>query len=335
MGAIITGIEYFLPEKILDNNQLVDDFKVWTPEKIYTKTGVANRHVAGKDELVSEMCVQATNKLLGNLNLEKECIDFVILITQSGDYILPATACIIQEQLNLKKNVGAFDINLGCSGYIYGLAVADGMIESGIAQNILLLAGDMLTKYVNPLDKSFRTLFGDAATATIISKDMDKHIHSFVFGTDGSRFDKIIIPAGGHKLPKGLDTRIEKTDSSGNVRCDENMYMDTAAVFNFTIDVVPKTVTEILEKCNCMIDDIDLFVFHQANKFMLEYLCKILKIPEEKFYINLENQGNTSCCSIPIALKMAVEEKKVQKGNRVLLLGFGVGLSWGGVIVEL
>lgn len=331
MSIGIKAIEYVLPEKVLTNEELSCLYKEWTPEKILDKTGIASRHVVSKDEHASDLAVRAAKKLFGTGITTPEEIDFLLLATQSPDYLLPATACILQDKLGIPQNAGAFDFNLGCSAYIYGLALAKSLINTDIAKNVLLIMSETYSKYIHPLDKSVRTIFGDAAAATLIS-DNGNRIGNFDLGTDGRGKDLLIVPAGGSMLPKSEATATETYDS-GNIRSLDNLFMDGAEVFNFTIRVVPESIRNVLKKNKLTLDEIDLFIFHQANKFMLDFLRKKLKIPKEKYYINMQDIGNTVSASIPIALTRAEEEGKIKKGYKVLISGFGVGLSWGSTIL--
>ena len=309
MKVGIAHIEYYLPEQVLTNDELALIYPEWSSEKIFEKTGIKTRHISDKNESVADMAVKASQKLFSSGVVKPEEIDFVILATQTPDYLLPTTACLVQDRLNIPHSAGALDINLGCSAYIYGLALSKGLIQSKIANKILFITSEAYTKHMDPMDKNVRTIFGDGAAASLIDANSSK-ILEFDLGTDGSGYDKLILPNDG------------------------NLFMDGPEIFNFTIDVVPKIAKKLLQKNQLDFDEIDLFVFHQANKFMLDYLRKKIKIPENKFYINMEDTGNLVSASIPVAFKRALEEKKIKKSNKIMLVGFGVGLSWGGVIIE-
>ena len=318
----ISEIETYFPEKKVTNEDLQKEFPEWSPEKIFNKVGVKQRHIADKHETVLELAVKASEKLLKKI--DKNEIDFILFCTQSPDYHLPTTACILQDRLGLRKNIGALDFNLGCSGFVYGLSIAKGLIATGVAQNILLVTAETYTKYLRKSDKSNRTIFGDGATATLIQKDETKENFQFILGTDGSGYDNLIVRNGGGR------NRINKEDEAGNC-----LYMNGQNIFIFTIEKIPALVKEILEKNNLTKNDVDYYIFHQANAHILRRQREILEIPEEKFYINLEKYGNTVSSTIPIALKNALETGKVKKGQKIMLIGFGVGLSWGATIVEL
>ena len=330
--AGILGIEYVLPERELSNDELARVFKTWTAEKIWKKTGISSRHISSGGEMASDLGVKATEKLISSTGINRKDIDFLIFVSQSPDYLLPTTACIIQERLDLKKQSGAFDINLGCSGYIYGLAVAKGLVESDLAQNVILITSETYTKHINNLDRSVRTIFGDGAAATLIGHG-GMTIGKFDFGTDGSGKDLLMIPAGGMRMLKSEETSRE-IDDNGNIRSKEQLYMDGTGIFEFTIREVPVSVNNVLKTSNLSKDNVDVFVFHQANKFMLDFLQRQMEIDKEKFYQDFSDIGNTVSASIPIALKRAMEKDIVKRNQIVLLCGFGVGLSWGSTIIH-
>lgn len=330
MKAYIKALAYYLPETVVTNEKLVAEFPEWTVDKIADKVGVNNRHIAG-EETISSMALNAAEKLFQeNQEIMREDIDFVLVCTQSPDYFLPSTACIVQNKLGIPKTCGAFDFNLGCSGYEYGLATAKGYIAAGIAKNVLLITAEAYNKHIHPRDKGNRTIFGDAATATLISTDGFAEIGDFVLGTDGSGAENLIVRTGGMAFPeKANDLTF---DENGNPRSSDYLYMNGAEIFNFTLRVVPKMVRQTLEKNNLSSEDIDLYVFHQANNFMLSHLRKKLKISEDKFFINMAEVGNTVSSTIPIALKDAQNEG-ILKGN-IIIAGFGVGLSWGATVLH-
>ena len=326
--AFIHSIDFYLPNKELSNLDISKQFPEWNVEKISSKTGISKRFIADKDEFASDMAIKAANKLFNKTKFDKDKIDFLIYCTQSPDYLLPTTACIIQDKLKLNK-IGAFDFNLGCSGYIYGLSIAKGLISGGIANNILFITSETYSKYINEKDKSNRTIFGDAASATIITDDKGLcKIGDFELGSDGSGFENLIVKSSGVKGSK-LYNESEKTDEFGNTYSDKDLYMNGPEIFNFTGASVPSLIHSYLTKINISLDHVDFFVFHQANKFMLNYLRKKTKIPKEKFILDLENYGNTVSSTIPIALSNSIDKGKFNKGDKVLVAGFGVGYSWG------
>jgi 3-oxoacyl-[acyl-carrier-protein] synthase-3 len=328
--AKIKGISYYLPENILTNSEINQKFPEWSVDKISSKTGIFERHITNSDEFTSDMAIKAALKLFKEYNISPTEIDFILLCTQSPDYFLPTTACIVQDKLGIPTTAGALDFNLGCSGYVYGLAVAKGLIASNIAKNVLLITSEAYSKFIHPKDKSNKTIFGDAAAATLISTDGFAEILDFELGTDGKGAENLIVKNGATKNP--LLTGKDIMDEFGNVRNDNCLFMNGSEIFNFTSNSIPPLVNSVLVKNNIPGVEIDLFVFHQANKFLLNHLRKKLDIPEEKFYIYLESCGNTVSSTIPIALKEAIKENKAN-GN-ILLAGFGVGYSWGSCIIK-
>ena len=265
------------------------------------------------------------------IKIDPKSIDFLMLCTQSPDYFLPSTSCIIQSKLGLSTKCGAFDFNLGCSGYEYGLAVAKGLILCGVAKNILLLTAETYNKHIHPKDKGNRTIFGDGASASLISTDGFAMIGEFVLGSDGSGYDRLIHKTGAMRQYQALNDLHE--DENGNILSSDHLFMDGKAIFDFTSDIVPPMIEETLAKHQLTMDDVDLFVFHQANKYMINYLRKLMNIDKEKFYVFMENVGNTVSSTIPIALCEAQKEGKLH-GN-IVLAGFGVGLSWGATLLRI
>lgn len=328
--AFIKDIAYYLPPKTVTNEELVEEFPEWSVDKIADKVGVLERRVV-VDETATDLAVMAAEKLFAQNKVNKEDVDFVLFCTQSPDYKLPSSACIIQDRLGLSTKSGAFDFNLGCSGYEYGLAVAKGLIAAGVSNYVLLLTGETYNKYIHPKDKGNRTIFGDGASATIISTEGFAEIGEFCLGTDGSGAKDLIVKTSGARFEdKANDLTF---DEGGNPISSDHLFMDGQEIFMFTLVKVPKMMKEVLAKNNLQKEDIDLFVFHQANKYMLEHLRKKLKIDEDKFFVNLAKVGNTVSSTIPIALCDARDENKLT-GN-VLLAGFGVGLSWGATIIRI
>lgn len=330
MSAYIKAISYYLPEQILSNEEINRQFPEWPTEKIAQKVGIVERHIAGEHETAGDMALCAAQKLFAEHHIDRNDIDFVILCTQSPDYFLPSTACVLQDKLKLRTNIGAFDFNLGCSGYIYGLTMAKGLIVSGIAKNVLLLTSETYTKYIHPKDKGNKTIFGDAATATLISNNGWGEIGEFVVGTDGSGAEHLIVKSGATAHPQQYNDL--HWDENGNPISSDHLFMNGGEIFTFTIEKVPTLIAQTLSKNNLTSSDIDLFVMHQANKYILEFLRKKMNILAEKYYLNMAHVGNTVSSTIPIALADSVDN--ISKANNVLLAGFGVGLSWGATIIK-
>lgn len=304
MNAYIRAIEYYLPEKVLTNSELSRLFPEWSAEKVFDKLGIKQRHISEQNESASFMAIKAAEKLfLHNENIKREDIDFILFCTQSPDYRLPSSACIIQNKLGIAKNSGALDFDLGCSGWVYGLALAKGLIFSGSAKNILLLTGETYTKYIAENDKSNRAIFSDGASACVISCEKGfASLGNFVFGTDGSRAEDLIMK------PEGL-------------------FMNGGNIFAFTLKVIPSVIHDVLAKNFVQPEHVGLYVMHQANKFMLESLRKKMNVSDEKFLIDLD-EGNTVSSTVPVALKNAYDSGKIHTGSNVIISGFGVGLSW-------
>jgi len=327
-SAAITAIEYYLPERVVTNAELQAEFPGWEIEKVAGKTGIQQRHVACPCECSSDLAFAAARKLFDSGRVSPADIDLVLLCTQSPDYFLPTTACILQHRLGIPTSAAAFDFNLGCSGFVYGLGIAKGMIETGQARRVLFVTAETYSKFVNPSDKSVRVLFGDGAAATLIeaveAASPDLYIEPPVWGTDGGGAENLIVPGGAAKSL--MNSR------NGSSSC--HLYMNGPEIFNFTSQRIPELVFEVLRRHGKSIEDVDLFVFHQASKMLLEHLRRKLRIPEVKFFTALEDCGNTVSSTIPIALKRAALAGALKSGATVLLAGFGVGYSWAGTLIR-
>ncbi len=319
-GATIKAIEYHLPKTFEDNSMLSINNPEWRMDDIFNKTGINKRWISNENETSIDLAYVAAKKVIDKFDTEK--IDTLLYVTQSPEYFLPSSSCILQDKLSLPSNIKAFDINLGCSGYVYGLSMASAYIESGLSENVLLVCSDTYTKYVLPDDRTSRPIFSDAASATLVSKSVSKNIGYFSFGTDGSGFDKLIVKDGAAKSNFMISN------------AKPSLYMNGAEVFMFTMGTIPDNVEKVLIESSNTINDIDYFFFHQASKIVLENLSRKLKLPKEKVYSCIEEIGNTVSSSIPIALKIASNSRILKKKNKLLLSGFGVGLSWGSCILE-
>lgn len=331
MKAVIKFVASYLPDNIVTNHMLSDEFPEWPVEKILNKIGIRERHLSGV-ETVTDMGIKAANALFESSSLKPNDVDYILLCTQSPDYILPTSACIVQSKIGVPSSAGALDFNQGCSGYVYGLSIAKGLITADIAQNVLLITSEAYSKHIHPEDKSNRAIFGDAATATWVSSGSGFEIEKFVLGTDGNGAENLIIKNGGSRFEK--DGQGSYTDLDGNLRRDDYLFMNGSEVFNFTLKAVPDLVNETLKKNNRELDEVNWFIFHQANAFMLQHLRKKIGIREERFPIQLEFTGNTVSSTIPLVLEKLINEKKIKNGESVMLTGFGVGYSWGSVILK-
>lgn len=332
MTAFIKAISYYLPEKVLTNEELVKEFPEWSVDKVAAKVGVDSRHLAADDETAGDLAEKAARRLFEEYAIDPKEIDFLMLCTQSPDYFLPSTACILQNKLGIPTTIGAFDYNLGCSGCVYGMALAKGLIAGGIAKNVLLITAETYNKYLHPSDKSNRSIFGDGAAACLISTEGFAEIGEFSLGTDGSGAEKLIVKTGAARQKTA--TGLFAIDDEGHCRYDDYLYMDGGGIFNFTLDAVPAMMEDILIKNNLKKEEVDYHVFHQANKFMLNTIRKVCAIPKERFYIDLADTGNTVSSTVMIGLKRCLENNIVRKGMKVMVSGFGVGLSWGGTILK-
>jgi 3-oxoacyl-[acyl-carrier-protein] synthase III len=332
MGSVIKGIEYVYPERKVTNKELAIEFPDYDFSKFEDKVGVKNRYWVKENETALDLAKKACNKLFEKHS--KENIDYILYCTQSPEYFLPTTACILQDYLKINKNIGALDFNLGCSGFVYGMSLAKGLINSGQAKNVLLVTAETYSKYLHPKDRSNRAIFGDAAAATLIAYDGIEYFGEFLFGTDGSGYDKLIVKNGCSRNPFETDAK-EINYGTNNIYTDNHLYMNGPEVFNFTNEVIPNFTKEVLEKNKIEFEKVNQFIFHQANAFMLNFMRKRLKIEANKFFIDLEDGGNTVSCTIPIALKKYTSKMEENKSATIALVGFGVGLSWAGGIVTI
>ena len=337
MGAKIQAISYYLPEKVLTNHHLAERFTECTPDEIEHQTGIVERHYSAEGEIASDCAVAAAELLFAQHNIDRQEIDFLIFCAQSTDYASPTTACLIQHRLGLRTSIGAIDINLGCSGFVYSLSVAKGMIEAVGMKNVLLLTAETITKSLHPQDKATLALFGDAGAATLVTNvaSARPNIGQFVFGTDGSGAEMMIKRNGHFRNPFTHLWGIDYVNELDQI-CNDNCFqMNGIGVFSFSMRTAPALVKATLEKHQYTYDDIDLFIFHQANGFMLDVLRKKMRIPPEKFFTYIRNCGNTVSSTIPIALAEALKQGKAKSGDKILLAAFGVGLSWAGTVIEV
>ena len=337
MPAFIKAISYHLPEKIFHNEEFFKIFPATELQKEnYLKIGVQERHIVESSQTASDLAIHAGLKLFKEHNIQPQEIDFLLFCALEFDYTFPASASVIQEKLNLPTTCGAMDYSLGSSGFVYGLAMAKGLIESVGMKNVLLITSSTLTKKIHKKDRSSRYVFGDGAAATLISnRATGDGISSFVFGTDGKMAEKIIIKDGGARNPISETSFLENISEHGNVTCDANLFMDGASVFHFGLKTVPSMIKDLLLKENMQQEDVDLFIFHQANLFLINSIRTKMKLPEEKVFNYMGKVGNTVAASIPITLNEAIKAGKAKPGDKILVAGFGVGLSWSATIVRL
>jgi 3-oxoacyl-[acyl-carrier-protein] synthase-3 len=343
ISAQIFDIDYHLPANLLRNSDLAEVFTGWTAEKISKKLGIEERSIAAKGETAMDLGVLAAQKLFDRGVCKPGDIDFLVFCTQSPDYFLPTSACVMQDRLGLRRDIGAIDFNQGCSGYVYGLSLCKGLIESGAAGTVLFVTAETYTKYINVNDRSTRPLFGDGAAATLlrgVEVSPEEHAASpgigpFAFGTDGSGANMLIVPAGGHRLPQSEETAIEVADGRGNSRSQNQLFMNGQGIFAFAINDIPPLIDRLLAKASKTRDDIDCYVFHQANRYMLLRLQELCGLSGRNFFNDIRHIGNTVSSSIPIGMIHAAEQGTLNSGDTAMLVGFGVGLSWGATLVRL
>jgi 3-oxoacyl-[acyl-carrier-protein] synthase-3 len=326
-----------VPERVLTNEQLAELFSDWPAEKIFDKTGIRERRIAAPGETASDLAFAAAEKLFAGGSVAREEIDFLIFCSQAPDYVLPTTACLLQDRLGLSTRIGAIDINLGCSGFVYCMSLAAGLIASGAATTILVLTADTYSKYINERDKSVRTLFGDGAAATLVraaSEGDTARFGPFLFGTDGRGARDLIVETGGFRNPRGRVPAPEQLDRSGNTRSMDNLFMDGAKVMSFTLREVPRLYRNLLEASGVSEEDVDYVVLHQANRFMLDALQHKMAIAEDKAPRYFEDVGNTVSSTIPFVLANMLDNGQMAPGTRIALVGFGVGLSWAAATIQ-
>ena len=332
MEPSITKIEYFLPKKVLNTEDLAKEFHK-DSEVIFKNTGIRKRHIRDSKQIGSDLGYEAANKLLTKFPDYISNIDFLIFCTEGLDYKAPTTASTIHYRLGLNEKCGCIDMPMGCAGYIYGLSLAKSMIFSGDVSCVLFIAADIPTSVIHSEDFDMRALFGDAGTATIIERSNDGKIGKFIFGNDGSGAKNLLVERGSTRAPLDIEYLKKHEAQPGNL-AHGRMSMNGLEITRFSLEKVPVLLHQTLEKNNITFEEIDLFVFHQASLIILNSLKRKCKIPDSKFYIYLEEVGNTVSCTIPIALYHAEKENRLKRGDKVMLLGFGVGYSWGGTIIN-
>lgn len=333
MRAFIEDIEYHLPERILANSELGKQNPSWDMSLIEGKAGVSERRVAAEDETSYDLAVKACEKLFQRHDLKG--VDGVIFCTQTPDHIMPSNAFLLHRHLELREDTIAFDYNLACSGFIYGLAMIQGFVAAGLARRILLVTAETYSKFINERDRSARVLFGDGAAATLVAaSDSTRGIIDIDLATVARHYERFWVPAGGFRLPRSEATAVETTDEAGNVRSQNDIYMDGMGVWAFVNSTVPRQIRRLLERNAMTLEEIDLVLFHQGSKLVLDSLAKVLGLTETQSFSNLAKVGNTVSASIPIALKDAQTEGRVRSGHKLLMSGFGVGLSAGALLME-
>ncbi len=334
-GVAMRGIASAVPDHV---RSLQDDAAMFgenDAKRVFKNTGVKQRYTTATGMTAGDLCAPAAERLLAQLGWQASSIDVLVFVTQSPDYISPATACVLHERLGLGTHCAAFDVNLGCSGWVYGVWMASALLASGSGQRALVLAGDVVTRTMNPADRSVAPLFGDAGTATALERDADAAPMDFSLGSDGAGARHLMVPAGGFRTRPRDENAVANVGSDGNARSLQDTHMNGAEVFSFTLGAVPPLIKGVMARAAWSHDDVDWYVFHQASSFMLKTLCRSCGIPTDKFVIAMENYGNTSCASIPLAICDRLVEPLTQRSQRMVLAGFGVGWSWGAIALAM
>lgn len=315
-GVGIAGLVACVPPRVVDNAEFETTFGSGVGE-VTKMTGVERRRWVANGVTTSDLCIAAANRLISQLNWELDSVDALIFISQTPDYRLPATACVMQAKLGLRKGIIAFDVNLGCSAYPYGLWLASMLIASGSAERILLAVGDTSSRVVDPEDRATAMLFGDAGAVTAICRSSDSKKSHFILGSDGTGYQNLIIREGA--------SRGGESDGRPN---PTKLFMDGGEIFNFTLKAVPPLVRDLMELSGHTIDEHDAFLFHQANTFMINHLAKKAKLPTDKVPINIGRYGNTSSATIPLLMADDLSDRLLARETRLAMFGFGVGYSW-------
>jgi 3-oxoacyl-[acyl-carrier-protein] synthase-3 len=324
--AQIGPIAVHLPSRVETNEMLHQQHPGWDLKLIEEKTGIRQRHIAQPRETSSDLAVAAAEKLFADHDISPDSIDFVLLCTQTPDYPLPTTSCLLQDRLGLRTSCGALDFNLGCSGFVYGLALSDGLIQSGVAKNILLLTAETYSKYIDDDDRSLRTIFGDGAAATLVTAVESQSMWGFQFGSDGSGGDMLLVGDGGARHAEdAIKPRHRK-------RWKSRLYMDGPSLINFTVEAVPRLVNEILQANQLSDADIGMYLMHQATWKMLDQLRNRMGVSEARLPIELADVGNTVSCTLPILVDGLRKRGKLPGESVNMLVAFGVGLSWAGCL---
>lgn len=323
MNVKISAIEFYLPNKSVSLEDMAEVNLDWDIEKIREKTGINRVHISEDEQTAVDMAYLAAQKVFERSSIDKNEIDLILLVTQAPDYLLPTSACILQNRLGLSTKCMAFDVNLGCSGFINALGIAGSLIQSNIAKRAIILCADTYSKYIELDDRTCRPIFSDGAAAILLEKCDAKTLGPFNYGTDGSGYDRLIVRKGGAREGFFLDENLKPA-----------LEMYGSDVFLFTMRVVPNCIKSTLQEANLNIEDINLFVFHQASKLVIDNLSRVLSLNPARVFTNYSEVGNTVSASIPIALKDAQNSGLLKDGDKVMLIGFGVGLSWGATVIE-
>ena len=331
----ISAVSACVPKTVVNNKSLIDILSEEEIVKTIDVIGIKERRFADKEACSSDLCFKAAEQLLTDNPIDRNMIDVLIFLSQTPDYRQPATAPSLQYRLGLNKTTLAFDVNMACSGYVYGLSTAMAYASLQGIDNVLLLVGETMSKTISPKDKVTFPLFGDAGTATLVQKNDAFNTSLFSLNSDGSQAGILNMPYGGYRNPSSVEGLAEKMDAEGNIRTGEQLYMDGMEVFNFGLRETPKNIKKIMELGNLSADAVDIVLFHQANKFMTDFFAKKLKIAIDKIPYSLDRYGNTSSASIPLTIASELTHDKFTRRTNVILSGFGAGLSWGTALLSL
>lgn len=332
-GVGVTAMAAAVPHTVIDNYKYTQYFPEEQVREVVDKVGIYQRRFVDANTCSSDLCFAAAEKLIADNNIKRDEIDLLVFISQTPDYRMPATSVLLQHRLNLPNSTIAFDVNLGCSAFIYGLSIVFSMMQTGNLRKALLLDGETRSKVYSPKDRRSAFLFGDGGVAVLIERDVKFGKSYFSLNSDGSRGDLIKINAGGYRHPSSVETLKEKVvDEYGNIRSDEQGYMNGGDVFNFVIREIPRDIKKILEYSGVDIQAPDYYIFHQANNFINSYLAKKLKLDASKIPSTIEKYGNTSSVSVPLTIVDQLRGK-IEGSKLILLSAFGVGMTWATAIV--
>lgn len=324
-SIVISGTGSYVPEKVLTNNDL-SEFLDTSDEWIFERSGIRRRHIAADGEASSDMALHASRNALEMAGIDASQIDLVVVTTVNPDMAFPSTACLLQAKLGIRNNIPCFDLSAACSGFVYGVEVATRMMQSGMYKNALVVSSEKMSSIVDWQDRSTCVLFGDGAGAVVLRASDAENIGivGTVLGADGSDTAMLCMPAGGSLLPTSAET-VEKRLHF--------VRMDGREVFKHAVKIMQEKALEVLDRCGVSAEQVSLLIPHQANTRIIQSVAKRLNIPSEKVYVNIENYANTSSASIPIALDEAMRGGRIKRGDYVLFVSFGAGLTWGATLV--
>ena len=332
-GPVIEGMGTALPERIIDNDEIRARFERFDIDPFLKIAGIRQRRIIAPGQSASDLAVCAAESILSDSSIDRSKIDTLICSTLTADYRTPPTACVLQDRLGLSENICTFDLVQACPALIHEMAVIHGFFATGISQNILVIHSDTLSQLINPRDRELVPIHGDGATAILYRKNKTDGVEFewFEFGTNGTQAERVIVPEGMSRHPFTSDSLTEAVSETGNIRSGVNLRIDGTAVFHFVIHTIPKFLQKACERHKTSLSDYDIVLFHQANKLFLDMIYNMLRIPMPKRFYCLESVGNISGASLPFTLAEAVRKGRVFPGAKVLLCGFGAGLSWGAV----